>query len=167
MTAASFPGAKFKSFLPPSSLPPVTNIVIVQSVSRVWLFATPWTVAHQGSLSFTISPSFLKLTSIESTMPSTHLILCCLLLYLPSTFPSISLFQWVSSSHPVTKVSELQHQSFQWIFRVDFFRIDCFDLLAVQVILKCLLQHQSSKESILRCSAFFMVQLSYPYMTTG
>ena len=79
------------------------------------------------------------------------------------------LFQWVSSSHQVAKVLELQlqHQSFQWIFRTDFLRIDRFDLLAVQGTLKSLLQHYSSKASILWCSAFFTVQLSHPYMTTG
>ena len=77
------------------------------------------------------------------------------------------LFQWVSSSHQVAKLLELQHQSFQWIFRVDFFRNDWFELLAVQGTLKSLLQHHSSKASILRRSAFFMVQISYPYMTPG
>ena len=77
------------------------------------------------------------------------------------------LFQWVSSSHQVAKLLELQHQSFQWIFRVDFFRNDWFELLAVQGTLKSLLQHHSSKASILWRSAFFMVQLSYPYMTPG
>ena len=79
------------------------------------------------------------------------------------------LFQWVSSLHQVAKILEfqLQHQAFQWIFRTDFFRMDWLDLLAVQGTLKSLLQHHSSKASILRCSAFFMVQLSHPYMTTG
>ena len=80
-----------------------------------------------------------------------------------------SLFRWVSSSHQVAKVWEfqLQHQSFQWIFRTDFFRMDWLDLLSVQGTLKSLLQHHSSKTSILQCSAFFIVQLSHPYMTTG
>ena len=77
------------------------------------------------------------------------------------------LFQWVSSSNQVAKILKPQHHSFQWIFRVDFFRIDWFDLLAVQETLKSLLQHHSSKPSILQCSAFFTVQLSHPYMTTG
>ena len=77
------------------------------------------------------------------------------------------LFQWVSASHQVTKVLKLQHQSFQWIFRTDFFRMDRFDLLAVQGTLKSLLQHHSSKASFLWCSAFFVVQLSHPYITTG
>ena len=80
-----------------------------------------------------------------------------------------SLFKWVSASQQVAKVleSQLQHQSFQWIFRTDFFRIDCLDLLAIEGTLKSLLQHHSSKASILPCSAFFTVQLSHPYMTTG
>ena len=94
------------------------------SVSHVWLFVTPWTAAHQASLSITNSQSLLRLMSIESVMPSNHLILCCPLLLPPSIFPSIKqgLFKWISSSHQVTKVLEfqLQHQSFQWIFRTDF-----------------------------------------------
>ena len=106
---------------------------VVQLQSHVRLFATPWAAAHQASLSFTISWSFLKLMSIESVMPSNHLILCHPLL--PSIFPNISLFQWVGSSHQVAKVLELQHQS--WIFRVDF--------LAVEGTLKNLFQHHSSK----------------------
>ena len=81
---------------------------------------TPWTAAPQASLSFIISRSLLKLTSIESVTPSSHLILSPLFLFQPSIFPSISLFQWINSSHQVTKVLELQYQSFQWIFRVDF-----------------------------------------------
>ena len=95
----------------------------IQSLSRVWIFATPWTTAHKASLSITNSRSSLKLMSIESVMPSNHLILCCPLLLLPSVFPSIRVsFQWVSSLHQMVKVLEfqLQHQSFQWIFRVDF-----------------------------------------------
>ena len=94
---------------------------VVQSLSHVQFLVTPWTAAHQASLSFTISLSLLKLMSTESVMPSNHLILCCPLLLLPSVFPSISVFQWVSSLHQVAKVLELQHQSFQWIFMVDFF----------------------------------------------
>ena len=97
--------------------------VVVQSLNYVWLLATPWIAPCQASLTFTVSLSFLKLQSMESVMPSNHLILCCPLLLLPSVFPSINgLFQWVSSSHQVAKVLEiqLQHQSFQWIFRVDF-----------------------------------------------
>ena len=94
----------------------------VQSLSRVQLLATPWTTACQASLSITNSWSLPKLMSIESVISSNHLILCHPLLLLPSTFPSMSLFKWVSSSHQVAKVLEfqLQHQSFQWIFWTDF-----------------------------------------------
>ena len=94
----------------------------VQLLSHVQLFVTPWTVARQDSLSITNSQSLIKLRSIELKMPSNHLILCHLLLLLPSLFPSISLFQWVHSSYQVGKVLELQlqHQSFQWIFRIHF-----------------------------------------------
>ena len=146
------------------------GLVAVQSLSPVWFFATPWTVALQASLSFPISQSLLKFRSIESVMPSSHLILCH-----PPLFPAFNLsqhqglFQWVGCLHQVAKVLEiqLQHQPFQWIFRIYFFRIDWFDLLAVQGTLKSLLQHHSSKASILWCSAFFMVQCSHPYMTTG
>ena len=96
-------------------------VFVVQSLSHVWLFATPWTAAYQSFLSFTISWSLLKLMSIESVMPSNHLILC----HLPFP-PDLSLsqhqglFQWVCSLNQVAKVLELQHQSFQWIVRVDF-----------------------------------------------
>ena len=99
----------------------------VQLLSHVWLFATPWTVVRQASLSINNSQSLCKLMSIESVMPSNHLILCHPLLLLPSIFPSIRVFfQWVSFSHQVAKVLELQlqHLSFQWIFRIDSFRID-------------------------------------------
>ena len=120
----------------------------------------------QASLSLTISWSLPKFMAIESVMPSNHLILSS-----PSP-PALNLsqhqglFQWVSPLHQVAKVLELQHQSFQWVFRVDF-KIDWFDLLAVQGTLKSLLQHHSSKTSILQCSAFFIVQLSKLSMTTG
>ena len=113
-----------------------------QSLSRVWLFATPWIAARQASLSTTNSRSSLRLTSIESVMPSSHLIHCRPLLLLPP-IPQ-SLFQWVNSSHEVAKVLEFQLQHHSWL-----------DLLAVQGTLKSLLQHHSSKSSILRCSAFF------------
>ena len=95
----------------------------VQSLSCVWLFATPWMAACQASPSITNSWSLLKLTSTESVMPSNHLILCRPLLLPPSVIPSIGIFKWVSSLHQVTKVLEFQfqHQSFQWIFRTDFF----------------------------------------------
>ena len=100
------------------------RISSVQFLSLVWHFVTPWSAAHQASLSITNSWSLLKLMFIELVMPSNHLILCCPLLLLPSIFPSISvgLLQWVSSLHQVAKVLEfqLQHQSSQWIFRTDF-----------------------------------------------
>ena len=98
------------------------DVVVVQLLSRVRRFVTPWTTACPASLSFTISRSLLKLMSIQSVMPSNHLILRCPLLLLPSIFSRMSLFQRVSSSHQVPKVLEfwLQHQSFQWIFRVDW-----------------------------------------------
>ena len=140
----------------------------VQSLSHVWLFVIPWTAAGQASLSITNPQSLLKLMSIESVMPSNHLIFCCPLLLLPSIFPSISLFQWVSGQsigHPqVVKVLELQlqHQSLQWIFRVAFL----WDWLVWSPCspgtLKSLLQHHSSKALILWHSAFFIVQLSHP-----
>ena len=135
-----------------------------QSLSHVWLFVTPWTTARQASLSITNSQRPSKPISIESVMSSNRLILCRPLLLLPSIFPSISLFQWVSSSHQVAKVLEfqLQHQSFQWIPRTDLLWMDWLDLLAVQTTLKSLLQHHSSKASILWYSAFFIVQLSHP-----
>ena len=135
----------------------------------VRLFATPWIAARQASLSITNSWSSLRLTSIELVMPSSHLILCCPLL-LPPIPPSIkSLFQWVNSSHEVAKVLEFQlciipskeHPG------LISFRTDWLDLLAVQGTLKSLLQHHTSKASILQRSAFFTVQLSHPYMTTG
>ena len=105
-------------------------------------------------------PNLLKLMCIESVMPSSHFILCRPLLLLPPPSHHQGLFQWVSSPHQVARVLEfqLQHQS--------LLRMDCFYLLAVQGTLKSLLQHHSSKASILRHSAFFIVQLSYPYMTT-
>ena len=131
---------------------------------------TPWTVAHQASLSITNSQSLLKLMSIELVMPSNHLILCHPLLLPPSIFPSIRVF----SNESVLHIRWPKYWSFS--FRISpsneypgliSFRIDWLDLLAVQGILKSLLQHHSSKASVLQCSAFFMVQLSHPYMTTG
>ena len=129
---------------------------------------TPWTAAHQASLSFTISQSVFKLISIESVMPSNHLILCCPLLLLPSNFPNIRVFSNESAVH-------IRWPKY-WNFSISpsneysgliSFRINWFDLLEVQGSLKSLLQHHSSKASILQHSAFFMVQLSHPYMTTG
>ena len=139
----------------------------VQLLSHVRLFVTPWAAAHQASLTITNSQSLLKLMSIRPVMPSNHLSLCRPLLLLPSIFPSIRVF----SNESVLRIRwpklKLQHQSFQWILGLISFRIDWLDLLAVQGTLKSLLQHDSSKTSILWCSAFFIVQLSHLYMTTG
>ena len=142
----------------------------VQSLSCVWLLVTPWTTAHQASLSIIYSRSLLKLMSIESVMPSSHLILCRpLLTPALNPFQHQGLFKWVNSSHQVTKVLEfqLQHQSFSEHPGLISFRMDWLDLLAVQGTLKSLLQHHSSKASILLHSAFFIVQLSHLYMTIG
>ena len=145
-------------------------VIIVQSLSNVRLFVTPWTAAHQASLSFTIYWSLLKLISIESTMPSNHLILCRPLLLLPSIFSSIRVF----SNESTLGIRWPKYWSFSFIISPSneysgliSFRIDWFDLLAVQGTLKSLLQDHSSKASVLQCLAFFMVQLSYSYMTTG
>ena len=131
---------------------------------------TPWTVARQASLSITNSRSLLKLMSIELMMPSNHLILCRPLFLPPSIFPSIRVF----SSESVLYIMWLKYWSFSFNISPSnehpgliSFRMDWLDLLAVQGTLKSLLQHHSSKASILRCSAFFIVQLSHPYMTTG
>ena len=136
-------------------------VVVVQSLSCVRLFATPWTTVCQASLSFTISWSLLKLMSIESVMPSNHLILCRLLL--PSVFPSIRVF-------PNETVLHIRWPNY-WSFSFSIspsndylglisFRTNWFDLLAVQGTLKSLLPHHTSKASVLWCSAFFMVQLT-------
>jgi len=142
----------------------------VQSLSHVQLFATPWMAAPQDSLSITNSRSLLKLMSIESMMPSNHLILCHPLLLLPSIFPTIRVF----SNESALRIRWPKYWSFSfnispsnehpWLIS---FRMDWLDLLAVQGTLKSLLQHHSSKASILWHSAFFIVQLSHPYMTTG
>ena len=132
----------------------------VQSLSHFWLFVTPWTAACQPSLSITNSQSLLKLMSTESVMPSNHLILCCPLLLSPSIFPSIRVF----SNESVLHIRWPKYWSFS--FRISpfnvysgliSFRIDLLGLFAVQGTLKRLLQHHSSKASILRCSAFFVV----------
>ena len=128
--------------------------------------ATPWTAAHQSSQSITNSRSLLKLTSIESVMPSNHLILCRPLLLLPSIFPSIRVFSNESALH----IRWPKYWSFSFNISLSneysgliSFRMDWLDLPAVQGTLKSLLQHHSSKASFLRRSAFFMVQLSYPH----
>ena len=142
----------------------------VQSLSCVWLFVIQWTAAHQASLSITNSWRLLKLISIKSVMPSNYLILCHHLLLLPSIFPSIRVF----SNESVLHIRWPKCWSFSFSISTSneysgliCFRIDWFDLLAVQGTLKSLLQHHSSKASILQHSAFFMVQPSHPYMTTG
>ena len=142
----------------------------VQSLSHVQLFATPWISARQASLSITNSKSLLKLKFMESVMSFSHLILCHPLLLLPPISPSIRVFSNESNLH--------RRWPKYWSFRLSIspsnehpglisFRMDWLDLFAVQEILKSLLQHHSSKASILSCSAFFIVQLSHLYMTTG
>ena len=138
----------------------------VQSLSPVCLFVTPWTAARQASLSITNSRSFPKPMSTELVMPSNHLILCHFLLFLPSILPRIS--------ESVLHIRWPKYWSFSFNISPSnehpgliYFRMDWLDLLAVQGTLKSLLQHHSSKASILRCSAFLIVQLSHPYMTTG
>ena len=142
----------------------------VQLLSCVQLFATPWIAAHQASLSITNSWSSLRLMSIESVMPSSHLILCRPLLLLPPIPPSISVFSYESS----LRMRWPKYWSFSFSISPSneysgliSFRMDWLDLLAVQGTLKSLLQHHSSKASILRHSAFFTVWLWHPYMTTG
>ena len=142
----------------------------VQSLSRLRLFVTPWTAALQASLSITNSWSLPKLTSIESVMPSNHLILCRPLLLLPSIFPSIRGF----SNESALRIRWPKYWNFSFSISPSneyagliSFRMDWLDLLEVHGTLKSLLQHHSSKASILQCSAFFTAQLSHPYMTTG
>ena len=142
----------------------------VQSLSCVWLFATPWTAARQASLSITNSRSLLKLMAIESVMPSNHLILCCPLLLKRSIFPSIRVF----FNESVLQIRWPKYWSFSFSISPSneysgliSFRMDWLDFLAAQGTLKSPLQHHSSKASILWHSAFFIVQLSHPYVTTG
>ena len=137
-----------------------------QSLSHARLFVTPWTAARHPSLSITNSQSVLKFMSIELEMPSNHLILWHPLLLLPSIFPSIRVF----SNESVLRIRWPKYWNFSFSIRkysgLTSFRINWFDPLAVQGTLKSLLQH-NSKPSILQCSAFFIVQLSHPYMSTG
>ena len=144
----------------------------VQSFRHVWFFETPWTAAHQASLSIVNSGSLLKLMFIESVMPSNHLILCHPLLLPSSIFPSIRVF----SSESVLHIRWPKYWSWSFSFSISpsneysgltSFRIDWLDLLAVQGTLKSLLQHHSSKASTLWHSAYFVVQHSHLYMTTG
>ena len=146
----------------------VSSVAVVQLLSRVQLFAAPWTAPHQASLSFTNSRSLLKFISIESVMPSNHLILCRPLLLLPSIFPNIRVFSKESAlCIRWPKCSSFSISPSNEYSGLIFFRMDWLDLLAVQGTLKSLLQHHSSKASILQRSAFFTVQLSHPYMTIG
>ena len=139
----------------------------VQLLSCVWLFATPWITAHQASRSIINSQSSLRFMSIESVLPSSHLILCHPLLLLPPIPPSIRVF----SSESTLRMRWPKYWSFSFSIipstGLISFRMDWLDLLAVQGTLKSLLQHHSSKASILQHSAFFIVKLSHPYMTTG
>ena len=152
---------------------PTSNCVLfnsVQSLSRVQLFVTPWIATRQASLSITNSWSLPKLMPIESVKPSSHLILCRPLLLLPPIPPSIRVF----SNESTLCIRWPKYWSFSFNISPSSehpglisFRMDWLDLLAVQGTLKSLLQHNSSKASILLCSAFFIVQVSHPYMTTG
>ena len=142
----------------------------MKSLNCVRLFAIPWTAARQASLSSTNSQSLLKLMSIQSVMPSNHLFLCRPLLLLPSIFPSIRVF----SSESVLHIRWPKYWSFSFSIShsneysgLVSFRIDWFDLLAVQGTVTSLFQYHNSKVSILQHSAFFIVQLSHPYMITG
>ena len=146
------------------------QIRLVQSLGHVWLFATPWIAARQASLSIINSQSLLKLMSIKWMMPSSHLILCHPLFLLPPILPSIRVFSSESTLH----VRWPKYWSYSFSINPSkehpgliSFRMDWLDLLAVQGTLCSLLQHHSSKASILRCSAFFIVQLSHSYMPTG
>ena len=145
----------------------MTNLSSVQlSLIHVQLFAIPWTAACQASLSMTDSWSLLKLMSIESVMPSIHLIFCCPLLLPPSIFPSIRVF----SNESVLLIRWPKYWNFspsnEYSGQISF-RMDWLDLLAVQGTLNSLLQHHNSEASILQHSAFFIVQPSHPHMTTG
>ena len=144
--------------------------VVVQSLSHVWLFGTPWTTACQAPLSSTISQSLLRFMSIKSVMLSNHLILCHFPLLLPSLFLSSRVF----SNESALPIRWLKYWSFNFSNNpfneysgLISFRSDWFDLLEVQRTLKGLLQHHSLKASFLQLSAFFMIQLSHLYMTTG
>ena len=140
-----------------------------QSLNHVQLFATPWTAAHQASLSITNTQNLLKLIPIESVMPSSHLILCCLLLLLSPIPPNIRVF----SNESTLLMSLPKYRSFSFNISPSnehpglIFRMDWLDLRAVQGTLKSLLQHHSSKASIFQHSAFLIFQISHPYMNTG
>ena len=170
VTVPLAPGNACGYWLPPWTLRGVYQFSSVQSLSRVRLFVTPWTAARQTSLFITNSWSLLKLMSVESVMPSNHLILCQSFLFAPSILPSIRVF----SNESVLRIRWPKYWSFSFSIspsneysELISFRMDWLDLLAVQGTLKSLLQHHSSKASILQHSAFFIVQLSHPYTITG
>ena len=145
-------------------------IVIVQSLSHVWLFVTSWTIARQVPQSSTVSWSLLKFMSIESVMLSKQLIqLSPLLLFALNLSQYRGLFQWVGCLHQVAKVWSFifSNSPSNGYLRLISCKIDWFDLLSVQGTLKSLIQHYILKSSVLWCSAFYMVQFSHPYMTTG
>ena len=174
LTAVTFLWSTIRGFGPSRApdtgfLPVVPSWCSVQSLSHVLLFVTPWTAACQASLSITNSRNLLKLTSIEPVMPSNHLILCRPF-HPPSIFTSIRVF----SDESALRIRWPKYWSFSFNISpsnepsgLTFLRMDWLDLLAVQGTLKSLPQHHSSKPSVLRHSAFFMVPLSHPYMTTG
>ena len=195
MSDSLWPGGLYSSWNSPGQNTGVNNLSLLQGIfqtqglnpsptlqagslpaepsvqfSHILLFATPWPVARQASLSITNSWSLLKVMSMESVMPSNHLILCCPLLLLPSIFPSIRVFSYESVLHSRWRaywsLSFSISPSNEYSGLISF-RIDWLDLLAVQGTLKNLFQHHSSKASILQHSAFFIIQLSHPYMTTG
>ena len=146
------------------------SVSSVQLLSHVLIIVIPWTMACQASLSITTSRSFLRLMSIESMMPSKHLILCHPLLLLPSIFPNIR----VSSNQSVLRIRWPEYWSFSFSISASkeclgliSFRMDWLDLLPVQGTLRSLLQNDSSKASVLRCSAYFVAQFSHPYLITG
>ena len=148
----------------------VSILVVVQSLSHIWLFVTPWIAACEASLSITISWNLLKLMTIELVMPSNHFIFCHPLLLHPSILPSIRVF----SNELALRIRWPKYWSFSFSISPSneysgpiSFRTDWLDRLAVQGTVKSLLQHHRSKTSILWCSTFYMVQLSHPYMTTG
>ena len=155
----------------------IHNIISsIQSLSCIWLFLTPWTASPHVSLSITNSQSLLKLMSINSVMPSNHLVLYHPLLLPPSIFSSIKKISQISkfSNKSIPCIRWPKYWSFSFIIslsneysRLISFRMKPLDLLAVQGTLKSILWHHSSKASVLWCSAFFMIQLSHPYRTTG
>ena len=177
METVSLPNASFTASLSVWSWPLLLlyslglhQFSLVQSLIHVQLFETPWTTTGQASLSMTNFQSLLKFRSIESVMPSNHLILYRPLLLLPSIFPSIGVFS--NESVPCNRWQKYWRLIFSLSPSNEYsglisFRMEWLDPLAVQVTLKSLLQHHSSKASVLWPSAFFMVQLSHPYMATG